>query len=224
MRDARAAPSGSGGSAATGATAGALLVAAREARGLSVEAVAQQLKLSARQVRALEEGDFTLLPGRTFVRGFLRNYARLVALDPELVLDALPGSAATPTLAAPTLHPTAPTRGELPTSERTKAPWTRWAIPVSLAAVVATAAIYEWARPAVANRTQSTGRESNAVTPVPAQPPVAEKIETPFPNPLSGGPAAPTTQDATPASPSGAQRVAPSSPEPLETKGTTNAS
>jgi histidyl-tRNA synthetase len=102
--------------------------------------VAQQLKLSPRQVRALETDDFTRLPGRTFVRGFVRNYARLVALDPELVLGALPGGAETPTLVAPTLHPTAPTIGELPTSERTKAPWTRWAIPLSLAAIVAIAA------------------------------------------------------------------------------------
>ena len=60
-----------------------LLRAAREALGLSIDAVAQQLKLAPRQVRALEDGDFAQLPGRTFVRGFMRNYARLVQLDPE---------------------------------------------------------------------------------------------------------------------------------------------
>ena len=40
------------------------------------------------------EGNFALLPGRTFVRGFVRNYARLVGLDPESVLAALPAAAA----------------------------------------------------------------------------------------------------------------------------------
>ena len=39
------------------ASAGALLAAARQASGLSIEAVAQPLKLSPRQVRALEDGD-----------------------------------------------------------------------------------------------------------------------------------------------------------------------
>jgi len=61
--------------------AGAMLAAAREAAGLSIDAVAGQLKLAPRQVRAIEAGDFAALPGRTFVRGFARNYARLLGLD-----------------------------------------------------------------------------------------------------------------------------------------------
>ena len=68
-------------------------VAARGARGgraCRVDAVAQQLKLAPRQVRALEADDFAQLPGRTFVRGFVRNYARLLNLDADAVLAALP--------------------------------------------------------------------------------------------------------------------------------------
>ena len=61
------------------ASAGARLRDARMAAGLSIDAVAQQLKLAPRQVQALEDDDFAQLPGRTFVRGFMRNYARLVA-------------------------------------------------------------------------------------------------------------------------------------------------
>jgi len=62
-------------------TAGGMLRAAREAAGMTLDTAAQQLKLAPRQVTALEEGDFASLPGRTFVRGFLRNYARLVHVD-----------------------------------------------------------------------------------------------------------------------------------------------
>lgn len=54
---------------------------AREARGLSVAEIAQTLKLGQRQVASLEAGDWQQLPGQTFVRGFVRNYARLVQLD-----------------------------------------------------------------------------------------------------------------------------------------------
>ncbi len=128
--------------------AGSLLRVARESAGMSIDAVAQHLKLAPRQVKALEDGDYSHLPGRTFVRGFVRNYARLVHLDAERVLSALPGGTAAPALEAPTLHPTAQTMGELPTTDHSRTPWSRWAIPLVLAAIVAAAAIYEWMRPA----------------------------------------------------------------------------
>jgi cytoskeleton protein RodZ len=51
--------------------------------------VARQLRLSVRQVEALEAGAFERLPGQVFVRGFIRNYARLVRLDPEPLLREL---------------------------------------------------------------------------------------------------------------------------------------
>ncbi len=97
--------------------AGALLRVARESAGMSIDAVASHLKLAPRQVKALEDGDYSHLPGRTFVRGFVRNYARLVHLDAEQVLSALPGGTAAPALEAPTLQPTAQTMGELPTTD-----------------------------------------------------------------------------------------------------------
>ena len=62
---------------------GAELQRAREARGLALSEVAQQLKFAPRQLEALEQDRFDLLPGGTFVRGMVRNYARLLKLDPE---------------------------------------------------------------------------------------------------------------------------------------------
>jgi len=70
---------------------GAELRSAREAQGLSVSEVAHQLKLAPRQVEALEAGRFETLPGGTFVRGMLRNYARLLKLEPEPLLEQLTG-------------------------------------------------------------------------------------------------------------------------------------
>ncbi|HET9664442.1 MAG TPA: helix-turn-helix domain-containing protein [Burkholderiales bacterium] len=68
---------------------GAALAAARTAQNLSVADVARQLKLSVSQVTALEAGEFERLPGPVFVRGFVRNYARLLRLDPDRLLDML---------------------------------------------------------------------------------------------------------------------------------------
>jgi len=71
-------------------SAGALLKAAREAAGFSIDDASRLLKLAPRQIQALEQQDFDLLPPRTFVRGFIRNYARLLNIDADTVLEALP--------------------------------------------------------------------------------------------------------------------------------------
>src|SRR5437016_14586637 len=68
---------------------GAGLKAAREARALSISEVAQQLKFAPRQIEALEQERFDLLPGGTFVRGMLRSYARLVVSEPAHLLEAM---------------------------------------------------------------------------------------------------------------------------------------
>jgi len=67
---------------------GELLVASRERWNLSAADLARQLRLGLRQVHALEENDFDALPGNTFVRGFIRNYARVVQTEPEAFLEA----------------------------------------------------------------------------------------------------------------------------------------
>jgi len=62
---------------------GAALKEAREAQGLAVDDVAQQLKFAPRQIESLEQERFERLPGPTIARGMVRNYARLLKLDPE---------------------------------------------------------------------------------------------------------------------------------------------
>lgn len=76
------------------------LQAGRIACNLSIEDVSRQLRLSAKQVEALEKEDFGKLPTGTFLRGFIRNYANLVKLDPKPMLKALPSQ--TPIITAHT--------------------------------------------------------------------------------------------------------------------------
>jgi len=66
---------------------GATLRAAREAMGLSAQEIAGRVKFSARQVEALESDDAANLPQGTFLRGFIRGYARMVNLDPDVLLN-----------------------------------------------------------------------------------------------------------------------------------------
>jgi cytoskeleton protein RodZ len=68
---------------------GRALAAAREAHGLSQGDVAGQLRLHLRQVQAIESEDLAALPAGPFVRGYVRNYARLVDLPAEPLLSLL---------------------------------------------------------------------------------------------------------------------------------------
>lgn len=72
---------------------GNVLRRARMAKGLSIEEVSRQLRLTSQQIEAIEKEDFDKLPGRIFMRGFVRNYANFVHLDPAPLLQSLPGSA-----------------------------------------------------------------------------------------------------------------------------------
>ena len=70
-----------------GSPMGARLRQAREASGLDLAAAAERLHLSRAMVTALEEENFDVLPARVFVRGYYRNYARLVGFPEETVLQ-----------------------------------------------------------------------------------------------------------------------------------------
>lgn len=73
-----------------------MLRMAREARGTTVGEVAAALKLSPRQIEAIENDDFSRLSGATFIRGFVRNYAKLLKIDPAPLLTALEDKAVLP--------------------------------------------------------------------------------------------------------------------------------
>jgi len=65
---------------------GEMLRQTREARGLGLDEVASQLNLTATRVSQLEAGEWSSLPGLTFARGYLRQYARLLELDAEALV------------------------------------------------------------------------------------------------------------------------------------------
>lgn len=81
---------------------GEMLASARQAKGMTTVEIADKLKLTSRQIEALEAEEFDKLPAAVFVRGFIRNYARLVGLDAEQLLATLGATqGATETITAP---------------------------------------------------------------------------------------------------------------------------
>jgi cytoskeleton protein RodZ len=156
---------------------GSVLAAGRHALNLSVSDVARHLKISPAQVEALEQGAYERLPGRVFVRGFLRNYAKLLGIDPQPLLRSIESQMPHPAVAeerAPSAQVVMP---------REQAP--RWPLyTVLLAALIVGAlAIYEFGfnePPAPPKDTASSGAEgdptaaaSTAPAPAPFPAPVA---------------------------------------------------
>ncbi len=109
---------------------GELLRTTREAHGYTVADVAQVLKLTQRQVDALEAERFDTLPGAAFARGFLRNYAKVLGLDPEPLLESL---AQTDGVGSPELAPVCNAEGTMPAGDGGLRPS---AMPIALIALL----------------------------------------------------------------------------------------
>ncbi len=138
--------------ATPGQAPGGRLAEARRVQSLTPADVARQLKLSVWQVEALEAGRYQQLPGPIFVRGFIRNYARLLKLDPdELLLEA--GDS----LPQPASQPQAPLSPDIPFPGTSKPRWPAMAVAVLV--IVGLLAAYEfyWNEPGpVTDRTTAT--------------------------------------------------------------------
>jgi cytoskeleton protein RodZ len=82
--------------ASAGHAVGRLLRNQREARGLSIEDVARNLRIRRPYIEAIEQGRFEQLPGAAYIPAFLRAYARHIGLDPAKVLTAYQLSGSVP--------------------------------------------------------------------------------------------------------------------------------
>jgi cytoskeleton protein RodZ len=88
----------------------------REARlrqGLEIPRIEAETKIRGKYLRALEEEQFEVLPGDTYVKGFLRTYADYLGLEGQLYLDEY-NSRFTTAEEAPVAQSTAPKRRSRP--------------------------------------------------------------------------------------------------------------
>jgi Helix-turn-helix domain len=66
---------------------GSSLKDARLRKGLDLPTAAEATKIRTRHLQALEDEQFDVLPGQTYVRGFLKTYADYLGLDGQLYVD-----------------------------------------------------------------------------------------------------------------------------------------
>ena len=112
-------------------TAGQLLGAARQERGLELPALAAATRISAQFLAALEADEYDVLPP-LYIRSFLRTYAAALGLSADEVLARLDGQPAAPAAgAAPVWEQEVTVR---PVDGGGSRLWLRW-VAVALAAV-----------------------------------------------------------------------------------------
>jgi cytoskeleton protein RodZ len=69
-------------------TTGQILKESREKKGITLSEVSLATKISVKVLTAIEEGQTDRLPTKTFLRGFVRAYARYLNLDEEMILNS----------------------------------------------------------------------------------------------------------------------------------------
>ena len=65
---------------------GSTLREARVRRSLTLQQIEEDTKISVKYVQAMENEDFDIMPGPTYVKGFLRTYSEYLGLDPEVII------------------------------------------------------------------------------------------------------------------------------------------
>lgn len=181
---------------------------ARESLGLSIDEAAQAIKLSTRQIRQMETGDFAGLGSLPFARGFVRNYARHLKLDENAILDRLHAHLTPTELHAPINDGVAMPR----TDGRRPLPWLMAVSPLLLVAVVGTVFYFggfslqslkaSWSKPTPSTEVKVASTESKSEKPVI----LPVKQETPAPQ-------APATQVKPESTPPVAVAPVPTTPE-----------
>jgi cytoskeletal protein RodZ len=168
---------------------------ARARQGLDLTALEAETKIRAKYLRALEEERFDLLPGETYVRGFLRVYAERLDLDSQLYVDEYNSRFASGEEAVVARSSALRRRRSLPRQLESHA------VLVALAGIgtVAVLVIAAWQL----GGSSGTGDEPTVPAPTPAALPPAE-ITPPPPEPAQAAPSAPA----------GAPAPAPATPTP----------
>lgn len=198
---------------------GAVLSQAREAKGLSVSDVAEKLKLTPRQIEAIEAEDLSRLPSPVFVRGFVRNYARLVEVPMEEIPAAVESS----------IKPTATITAHSEDVVISTSPMRRWLLlPLAGLALfmILVAVLYNWLRqgeeaylPAATASQPATRIQAVPLPAVQSPPqtavPVAQDVPVPPPNTNGATPPSTVAVPAAPASPPAVAASVPTTPAAL---------
>ena len=175
---------------------GQQLAAERERQGLSRVEMAQRLHMSPSQVEALESGEYARLPKGPFLRGFVRNYAKALGLEPASLVAQLAQDR--PAESAPRIVVPSQNIRFDPLGERLANPYVKAAGLAFVAIALGFAAMYWWLfiRP-----TPPATHKSEVSKPIVASPSVTPPAPV-APSGMATSPTAPPVSAPAPVTPS----------------------
>ena len=174
---------------------GRILSEERERQGLSRTEVAQRLHMSAIQIEAIESGEYTRLPQGPFLRGFVRNYGKLLGVDADTLLSQLAQVA--PRNAAPDIIVPSQNIRFDPMGQRLASPYVKAGMLAVVVVALAFAAMYWWLFirpiPPASQASKAAADKAAAEAPRggPPQQLAAPPIPAPDPSPPSPAPTMP---------------------------------
>lgn len=174
-------------------TPGALLQQERVRRGLSVQQAAEGLHLDAWMIEAIESNQFLALGAPVYAKGYLRKYAALLELAPDVILTRYDGLSDTPVVPTPIpVITTTPPRPKWPK-------YVGWALLTAVVigiGVLAYRLVVPHLAPAVRAPTPSTSQGPQAQVASPAGVTEAPQVAIPETRPVAVAPAAPAREPA----------------------------
>ncbi len=170
---------------------GRKLARTRSERGLELETVAAELRLDLKLLQNIEREDQSVLPVPSFVKGYLRSYARYLDLDPTLIIAAYDQVADS---AAPSIRPTRSAVSIQPATSRDSGPRT---VTILLVTVLVVSFLVWWGGTLLTNGTsKDTDLDADleqAVSGLALEPaPMIEQMQTPADAPVGNEETAPS--------------------------------
>jgi cytoskeletal protein RodZ len=166
---------------------GASFKKARESKGIPLDRISTETRISARFLQAIENEDFHLLPGGIFNRGFIRTYAERLGLDPEQAVADYEKLTEVRAPSEPVVPPRAPARKV-----------NRQLYPAAIGGLILVIVIFY-----IVTRDSGSVSDTASLTPAPIS-----RSETPSAQPATVTQSAPVTQ------PAPAPEVAATAPQP----------
>ena len=166
-------------------TPGEILRAEREKKGLSIKDVEQATSIRSLYLTAIEQANYFVIPGEVYVKGFMRNYASFLGLNPQEILDMYRQTQNTPSpgveqpVSNPSSHQPSTTQKVKENRERTSSSL-KWIAIILLFAIGA--AGYWWFSTNTPNPAPNLDKSAKPSPVVPSQP-IQQLPVTPQPPP-----------------------------------------
>lgn len=162
-------------------TVGEILRSEREKKGLTIKEIEIATSIRTVYITAIEEGNYGIIPGEVYLKGFIRNYANFLGLDSQQIIDLYRQSQNPVVTAADEVNTINKSTKEDPVKEMNPSRSGKW-LAVSVLLVCLTGGAWWYQNTSESVPEQPKG-DNHMQQPAPAMPSQAVKEQSSVPSP-----------------------------------------